>query len=341
MIRNLGLDVVRFGQSLEEEELTLGHGLNQAAYQVFLEAKQNAEALRIRPMELECGAQLIDFGVSVPGGIEAGVRLASICMAGQADVRVVPGERHIWPGPWIQMTTDRPLHACMLAQYAGWPVKHGKFFAMGSGPMRVCRGKEELLASLAASDIGPWAVGTLECDSLPGNEVVEAMAAECGVRAGNLLLAIAPTRSLAGCLQVVARCVETCLHKLHELGFELSAVRSAYGIAPLPPPTPDFALGIGRTNDAILFGGHVSLWVDADDDEVLAIGDKLPSSSSGDFGRPFAEIFKSCQYDFYKIDPGLFSPAEVCILNFRSGRSWRFGKLHGDLVSQSFATQAM
>ncbi len=318
--------------------MTVGNGLNRAAQHCFLTAQDSAAKLRLRALPLACGATVLDFGVGVAGGLAAGVHLATICLAGQAAVHVTSGDRGVWPGPWVQVATDHPLAACMLSQYAGWPVKYGKFFAMGSGPMRLRRGREDLLVDLNSSDPTAVAVGTLECDQLPGDEVAVAMASECEVAPADLYIAVAPTRSTAGCVQVVARSVETCMHKLHELGFDLSAVQSAYGLAPVPPPTPDFALGIGRTNDAILYGGQVTLWVDAADEQIAEIGPRLPSSSSSDYGQPFAETFKKCNYDFYKIDAGLFSPAEVTILNLRSGRSWRFGELRGDLVAKSFGT---
>ncbi len=318
--------------------MTLGQGLNRKARDCFLQAQQRSERLRLTTPKYDCGAQVLDFGVNTSGGLEAGLHMAAICMAGRASLQLTNGDRHIWPGPWVQVATDHPLEACMLSQYAGWPVKHEKFFAMGSGAMRLCRGREELLTDLRATDHAGPAVGTLECDELPSEEVLLMMAADCGVPASDLHIAVAPTRSIAGGVQVVARSVETCLHKLHELGFDLASIHSAYGVAPVPPPTPDFALGIGRTNDAILYGGQVTLWVEADDEQIATVGEKLPSSASPDFGSPFAETFKKCGYDFYKIDPGLFSPAEIMVMNLRTGHSWRFGELRGDLVAQSFAT---
>ncbi len=317
----------------------LGDGLNQRALHCFVAAEQQADELRVVSHQLSCGAHLLDFGVETAGGLRAGLHMAAICMAGRAQIELTSGDRQVWPGAWVQVATDHPLDACMLAQYAGWPVKHDKFFAMGSGAMRVCRGREDLLTELEAQDHSGCAVGTLECDALPSESVIEMMAGECNLPMNQMYIAVAPTRSTAGCVQVVARSVETCLHKLHELGFDLGQVLSAQGVAPIPPTTPDFALGIGRTNDAILYGGAVSLWVDAEDEQIESLGDKLPSSASDDFGRPFAETFKQCNYDFYKIDPGLFSPAEVTVINQRSGRSWRFGSLRGDLVAESFGTQ--
>lgn len=317
----------------------VGDGINETARACFARAHSRETELNIASHHMDCGAQLLDFGVSVPGGLQAGIELATICMAGKAQVSLVAGCRETWAGPWVQVVTDAPLQACMLAQYAGWPVKAGSFFAMGSGPMRVRRGKEEVLKFLHAGDSHELAVGTLECDRLPDEVTVQAMAVECKVEPQAMRLAVAPTRSIAGCVQVVARSVETALHKLFKLEFPLTAVRSAYGLAPLPPGTPDFAMGIGRTNDAILYGGHVTLWVDADDELVSKVGPHLPSSASRDYGAPFAEVFAKYDHDFYKVDPGLFSPAEVVVVNLKTGRSWRFGGLREDLIASSFATE--
>ncbi|GIS45902.1 MAG: hypothetical protein Ct9H90mP18_02340 [Gammaproteobacteria bacterium] len=44
------------------------------------------------------------------------------------------------------------------------------------------------------------------------------------------------------------------MHKLHEIGFPLDKVIDGFGSA-LFPPAPDFLIGMGRTNDAILYGG--------------------------------------------------------------------------------------
>jgi methenyltetrahydromethanopterin cyclohydrolase len=154
--------------------------------------------------------------------------------------------------------------------------------------------------------------------------------------AAKLTLLAAPAFSIAGNLQVVARSMETALHKLHELQFDLSQVVSGFGTAPLPPVAADELTAIGRTNDAILYGGQVTLWVKADDEQLRALGPKVPSSSSWDHGAPFAEIFKRYESDFYKIDPLLFSPATICFYNLKTGRSHFFGKIEADVLRRSF-----
>ncbi len=287
------------------------NGLNQAALAVCEQARANAGRLGIRYQQLPCGANLLDFGVETPGGLAAGLELARITLGNQAEVAIVSGDREIHHGPWVQVSTDHPLSACMFSQYAGWPVKLEKFFAMGSGPMRSRRGREEILTEFSAHDATSLAVGSLECDQLPDCKVAEMIADECEVLPAELWLAVAPTRSLAGCVQVVARSIETTLHKMHAVGMDLKMVHSGYGIAPLPPPTPDFALGIGRTNDSILYGGSVTLWMDGDDSDLQKLGPKLPSKSSCDFGLPFAEVFKRYEYDFYKVDRDCSAPHQL------------------------------
>jgi methenyltetrahydromethanopterin cyclohydrolase len=310
--------------------------LNEQALGICRTAMGHTDAWKIASHTLPNGAKVLDFGVQVVGGILAGQNLARICLADRAKVTVHPADQSLGPWPQIQVYTEDPVQACMASQYAGWPVKHERFFAMGSGPMRAKRGREPVLESLSVKDDSTVAVGVLECDSLPSEDVARVVAQECGVAESDVYLCVAPTRSLAGNVQVVARSVETSLHKLFELGFPLNAVVGGHGAAPLPPPAIDFVEGIGRTNDAILYGGHVTLWVTAEDSQIEAIGPQVPSNHSKDYGKPFAETFKSYDCDFYKVDPGLFSPAMVTIINLKSGRSWRWGRLAPDILKRSF-----
>ncbi len=93
---------------------------------------------------------------------------------------------------------------------------------------------------------------------------------------------------------------------------------------------------MGRTNDAILFGGSVTLFVDASDDQARQLAATLPASASRDYGKPFAQIFKDFEFDFYRIDPMLFAPAEVLVCNLASGASVRGGSRDGARLAESF-----
>lgn len=306
--------------------------LNERANRVADELERNAARYRVSVSRV-AGARIIDCGGAVTGSLAAGLLMSRACLADLGEVTYVPSD---FGGPAVQTTTDDPVRACLASQYAGWQVNVGKFFAMASGPMRALAAREELFQHLPGKEESPVAVGVLETHKHPTEEVIAAIVAKLPTSAEHLTLLVAPTMSLAGTTQVVARSVETALHKLHVLKFDTTQVLSGYGVAPLPPVATDFVQAIGRTNDAILYGGRVTLWVRADDELLNAIGPKVPSNSSKDHGALFAEVFARYGGDFYKMDPLLFSPAEVEFRNLKTGKCHRFGKVEPELVRKSF-----
>ncbi len=310
--------------------------LNDRAVVLVERLLADAEQLRIAPAHSASGARIIDCGIDEHGGLEAGRRLAEICTAGLASVEFAPADVELIDGLSVMVRSDHPVAACMGAQYAGWQLKSGKFFAMGSGPMRAAAGKEEILARLGLGESARSAVGVLESRLLPPEDLCREIAGQCNLTSDRLTLLVAPTASQAGTVQVVARSLETALHKLFELGFDLSRVESGCGVAPLPPVAANDLAAIGRTNDAILYGGQVTLWVRGDDESLQAIGPRVPSSASSDHGQPFAAIFERYNRDFYAIDPHLFSPAQLTLQNLDTGRSFRFGHTLPRVIHESF-----
>jgi methenyltetrahydromethanopterin cyclohydrolase len=285
-----------------------------------------APRLRLETHRYECGTRVIDCGVKAPGSLEAGRLLAEVCLGGLGKVRLLPVYGEGLSPPGVMVRTDHPVAACMASQYAGWRISGEGYFAMGSGPMRALAAREPLFATLGPAEGVAAAVGVLESSRLPPEEVCRKVAAACGVPAGDLVLAVARTASQAGGVQIVARSVETAMHKLLELGADLSQVESGFGAAPLPPAGGDDLEAMGRTNDAILYGGEVTLWVRGEDQTWATLGPRIPSSASPDHGRPFVEIFQRYGRDFYRIDPLLFGPAVITLANLDTGRSLRFGR---------------
>lgn len=312
--------------------------LNRRAADLVERAAVDAAELRLERVDLPSGGRIFDFGINALGGLEAGRRLTEICMSGLAQVRLTSDTSAPGTGVAVEVATDHPMAACLASQYAGWQVSRGKYFAMGSGPMRAAAGREELFQQIGHRESTDVAVGVLETGKLPPDEVFAELAEQCGVAREKLTLLVAPTASQAGNVQIVGRSVETAMHKLHELGFDLARVVSGHGHAPLPPVARDDMQGIGRTNDSILYAASVTLWVRGDDASLEAIGPKVPSSASADHGRPFAEIFAHYEHDFYKIDPHLFSPARLTFVNIDSGRFFSFGRLLPEVVAQSFGS---
>jgi methenyltetrahydromethanopterin cyclohydrolase len=211
---------------------------------------------------------------------------------------------------------------------------------MASGPGRARAAQEHLFEELGYRDDAATAAFVLETDQPPPDALIERMAADCGLRPQDLTLILTPTSSLAGVVQIAARVLEVALHKTHALGFPLERVRDGLGTAPLPPPSPDFLTAMGRTNDAILFGGEVQLFVTGPDDAAQDLAKRLPSSSSRDYGRPFKEVFEAAKFDFYAVDSMLFSPARVLVTALDSGRSFRGGRLAPELLARSFGEPA-
>jgi methenyltetrahydromethanopterin cyclohydrolase len=310
--------------------------LNDRAYQAVESLLAHAPARRVAVHAIEGGGRYVDCGIESRGGILAGVELARICLGTLAEVSIVPGEVRGRGVPLVQVITDHPVQACLASQYAGWALQDGKFFAMGSGPMRAAAGAEAIYGRIGFRETADAVVGVLETRKPPTPAIVARIAAACRVAPAAVSLLAAPTASVAGCLQIAARSVETALHKLAELEFDLARILSAYGTAPLPPVADNDLAAIGRTNDAILYGARVILLVTGDEASLRAIGPRVPSSASRDYGEPFAAIFARYNHDFYAVDPHLFSPAEVVFQNVESGKVHAYGAVADDLVARSF-----
>ena len=261
-------------------------------------------------------------------------------MGGLGRVTLRPGGLEGWP-TWLEVHSAQPVLACLGSQYAGWSLAATKeetggkkFFSLGSGPARALAAKEALFAELGYRDRAARGVLVMEVDRAPPEVVLRKILRDCGLQPDALTIVLTPTTSAAGSTQVVARVLEVALHKAHELGFRLDQVVDGVASAPLPAPSPDGVEAMGRTNDAILYGGRVHLSVRGSDDAARDLAQRLPSGNSRDHGRSFAEIFKAVAFDFYKIDPALFAPAEVWVSNLDSGKTWHGGALDMALLQR-------
>jgi methenyltetrahydromethanopterin cyclohydrolase len=311
--------------------------LNDRALELADRLAADAEAARVEVTTLSNGTRLIDCGARAAGGFLAGRHFAEVCMAGLAEVAYAP---LVIEGRWLPaltVTTDHPAVACLAAQYAGWRLDRDGYFAMGSGPARALIRAEELYDELDWDEHASAAVLCLETREPPPAGVADYVAERAGVAPSALTLLMAPTASVAGGVQIAARVVETALHKLHELHFDVRRVVAGFGSCPLPPVADDDMAAIGRTNDAVLYGGQVHLTVEADDDDALrALAERLPASASSDYGEPFAKVLKDADFDFYKIDPLLFSPAQIRLTSAGSGRSFEAGRVNLEVLERSF-----
>jgi methenyltetrahydromethanopterin cyclohydrolase len=312
-------------------------GLNRRAAALADAMAAEASALRVRVTRLDNGARLIDCGIDTDGGLEAGRRLAEICLGGRATVSLTTVDLGALMLPAIRVITDDPVPACLASQYAGWAIQREGYFAMGSGPARcLSRAEQELFDRLGYRETSDRAVLVLEGRTPPDAAVAAYVAERCGVEPAALTLLIAPTASVAGCAQIAARSIETALHKLMELAFDLTKVSNGAGLCPIAPVAKNDLRAIGWTNDCILYATRTYLAVRASDEEIAAVAERLPASSAADYGTPFYDIFKRYDGQFYKIDKMLFSPAEVTLNNLLTGRVLRRGRVNADVLQASF-----
>ncbi|MBT2299670.1 methenyltetrahydromethanopterin cyclohydrolase [Variovorax paradoxus] len=307
----------------------------------------DADALGLQARRDDTGVHIVDAGIEARGSVAAGLRIGEICMGGLGHVHLRSGGgAESWP-TWLDVRSSQPVLACLGSQYAGWSLSATKeetggkkFFSLGSGPARALAVKEKLFAELGYRDRADSGVLVLEVDRAPPKIVIDKLLRDCELRAQALTLILTPTTSLAGTTQVVARVLEVALHKAHELGYALADIVDGAASAPLPSPSSDGIEAMGRTNDAILYGGRVHLTVRGDDEAARALARALPSSNSRDYGRSFAEIFKEAAYDFYKIDGALFAPAEVWVSNLDSGHTWHGGACDMALLQRLWLQEA-
>jgi methenyltetrahydromethanopterin cyclohydrolase len=313
-----------------------GLQMNELATEIADALEESAPLLRVRAQTLPGGARVIDAGVETDGGYDAGLALAEICMGGLGNVAYTPLEigGDSWPG--VTVWTDHPAVACMASQYAGWAISVDKFFAMGSGPLRAhARVEHELFERLGYAEEALHGVLVLEGRALPTDAVAMWVAQKARLEPSQLTFVVAPTASLAGGVQISARILETGLHKMETLGFDVRRVVSAMGTAPIPPVAKNDLRAIGRTNDCILYGGQARYTIRAGDAELAELASKVPASASRDYGTPFYEIFQRYEGDFYKIDPLLFSPAEVWLTSTETGRTFHAGHLNPEVLTAS------
>ena len=311
--------------------------VNKGAARIVEQMIKDHDKLNIKVEELEGGAKYLDMGVAAPGGYEAGRLMTEVCMGGFGQASLAMGEYGGVSLPVVTVTTDCPSISLLGSQFAGWKISVEKYFAMGSGPARAIPMKpKELYAKIGYQDSSDVAVIILETSEKPGGDVVKYIANECSVEPKNVYILAAPTSCVAGSVQISGRSAETGLHKLSEVGLDPKCVVHAVGQAPIAPVHPKMMKAMGRTNDMILYAGMTFYTAVVDDDEVIAKAvEKTPSSTAPAYGNPFYDIFKAADFDFYKIDPGLFAPAAIAVNSAKTGKTYTAGTANIEVLKKS------
>jgi len=316
--------------------------VNRLAWKLLEKMLENPGFYGIAVGKTKSGTMIVDAGIEAKGGFQAGRLITEICMGGCGNVEITCRQYGDLELPSVFVYSDHPIIATLGSQYAGWQIKEGEYFAIGSGPARALALKpKEICEEIGYKDHCERAIIVLETDKRPPKQLVDRFLKDCHVSAANLAIILTPTASIAEATQVSGRIIETGIHKLRRLGLDIKVIRYACGSAPIPPVHPKFVKAMARTNDAILYGGIAYYIVEhTNEEELKRIVEEAPSKASESYGRPFIEIFKEANYDFYKIDPNLFAPAIIVVNNLRTGRTFKSGEINVKALKESFDLKA-
>ncbi len=305
--------------------------LNRMATELVDEAIDFAEELTIDVHSLPNEAIVLDFGVDLPGAVEAGLLLAEIQTAGLATVQSRVDDVAGAPLPHVEVTTDHPALALLCSGKAGWELQTESFEGLGSGPGRALVAEEDIYERVGFRDEFEFAVLAVESEQLPDEAVVETVASRAGVPESGVFLPTFSTASITGSVIAAARATELAVFRLSELGYDPLDVLSVSGSAPLAPVAESEATAMARTNDAIAYGGRVHLVVDQPFDRF----DEVVSTASADHDEPFVDIFESVDWEYGELPVDLFAPSQVTI-DVRGGDTYVFGETNERVLAESF-----
>lgn len=319
----------------------MSESMNVAAKKIADKMFDDASSYKLIATTLSNGTRLIDCGVNAKGSIKGGELFTKVCLGGISDVGIsIPGDlSDIMAMPAVKVKTDFPALSTLGSQKAGWKIDVDDYFAIGSGPAQAHKFVNNIIYDMTGyTEESDVAVITLESDKLPDENVAEYIARECGVKTENLTILVAPTSSLVGSIQISGRALETGVYKMFEImDFDVTKITYAAAITPITPVDPDSIKAMGKTNDAIIFGGRAYYYIEPEEGESLEeLATNLPSSASEGYGKKFIELFEEADYDFYKMPKDVFAPAQVIVNDMLTGEMFHTGFIDLKRLKESF-----
>jgi methenyltetrahydromethanopterin cyclohydrolase len=305
--------------------------LNRMATELVDEAIDFADELGVDVHPLAGDSAVLDFGVAVPGALEAGLLLAEIQTAGLATLGTRIEEVAGAPLAHVELSTDHPALGLLCAGKAGWELSVDGFEGLGSGPARALVAEEEIFARVGYRDEFDLAVLAVESGTLPDEAVAGVVAERAGVPESGVFLPTYSAASLTGSVVGAARAAELAAFRLSELGYDPLDVLSVSGSAPVAPVAGDEETAMARTTDAVAYGGQVHVTVEEPFDRF----DAITSTAAEEHGEPFEAVFAAADWEFADLPVDLFAPAQVTV-DVRGGETHVSGDTHEDVLARSF-----
>jgi methenyltetrahydromethanopterin cyclohydrolase len=305
--------------------------LNRMATELVDEAIDFADELTVAVHPLEGDTAVLDFGVEVPGAVEAGLLLSEIVTAGLATVGTRVEEVAGAPLTHVELSTDHPALGLLCAGKAGWELSVEGFEGLGSGPARALVAEEDVFARVGYQEEFDFAVLAVESETLPDEAVAAAVAERAGVPESGVFLPAFATASITGSVVAASRAAELATFRLVDLGYDPLDVLSATGAAPVAPVAGDEAPAMARTTDALAYGGQVHLTVEEPFDRF----DEIVSTAGEEHGEPFGAIFEEADWEMAALPVELFGPAQVTV-DVVGGETHVVGETREDILAESF-----
>ena len=310
--------------------------INKMAYKWVSKLIENPEYYRVKVEKLPSGATVIDTGLEIHGGYEAGLMATRIAMGGAGSVSMGYADYDGLKLPTVNVFTDYPAIALFGAQLAGWRIKPEGYTADGSGPARALALKpKDVFKKIEYQDESDVAVLLMESEEMPPDSAAYFIAERCNVKPENVYMVMTTTTSVAGMVQISGRIVETGLFRLDLLGLDPKKVLYGAGFAPVMPVHTEGGMAMGRAEDALTYGGVTNYIVDESEDVLEEIAEKAPSSNCKDYGKTSYEIYKAVNFDFTQIDPALFAPAEIVLTCAKTGKTFSKGEVNTEIIKRS------
>lgn len=291
------------------------------------------EELCIRSHYLENKSTVIDCGVNVPGGIQAGVIYAMVSLGCLGEVTVVPGIIDSHYVNFIQACIDKPAIACLCSQKPAWKFKADGFSGTGYGPARAISQKPKVIfTAVNYSDDAETAVINIETQTMPSAKELDYVARQCSTDPECVVALIARPNSIVGSIVNGTRAAEWALNRLFQLGYDVKDIMSASSVCPVSPLKKEEPEFIGASFDSIAYYGLVYLYVKSRDDKFK----EAVSASSKSYGKDFKALLKESQGDFSKVDHTMYAPARLVVNGMQDGSIEEYGKLDLATVLRSY-----
>ncbi|MFV2039341.1 MAG: methenyltetrahydromethanopterin cyclohydrolase [Acidimicrobiales bacterium] len=314
--------------------------INKEAMKTVRIIIEDAESLGVTVERLANGTTVIDMGLETNAGWRAARLYTLVTIAGLGEVSYEPFAVKGRMLSAVRVMIDHPIEGCVASQIAGWrleaPGKQHAAILAGPGRALNRNSLDHYFEWIDYRDRHHEAVVAIQTSERVEVDMAATIASSCGVNPEDLYVLIAPNRSLVCAVQVAARIVEQTLHRLAEEGMDLRCLRHAYGLGVIPPLADDDLVSMGRINDSLLYGGIANIAVENTDQFCKNLVDRVVSSASDLYGRPFAEIYQDAGCDFYEIPIELHSPAVVHLNNVRTGSTFSAGCINHDVLDASF-----